>query len=58
MKYGFLPKLMWTAFKKSFKKELADTLREKAPENVMKKAHAKYKDIIAGLTSSTKMTVL
>lgn len=54
MKYGFLPKLMWTAFKKSFKKELADTLGEKAPENVMKKAHAKYKDIIAGVDEFDK----
>ena len=39
MKYGFMPKLMWAAYKGTFKKQLTETLREENPGEVMKFAH-------------------
>jgi len=46
MKYGFMPKLMWAAYKGTFKKQLTKTLREENPGEVMKFAHKKYKEIM------------
>lgn len=46
MKYGFMPKLMWTVYKGTFKKQLTETLREENPSVVMKFAHKKYKEIL------------
>lgn len=46
MKYSFLPKIMWTAFKGTFTKALSEALCEDEPRKVMKKAHEKYKEIL------------
>lgn len=54
MKYGFIEKLMWTGYKGSFKKHLSATLHEQEPKEVMKKAHRKYKEILAGVTEFDK----
>ena len=48
MKYGFMPKLMWTVYKGTFKKQLAKTLTE-YPNAGMTAAHKKYKEILAGI---------
>ena len=54
MKYGFMPKLMWAAYKGTFKKQLTETLREENPGEVMKFAHKKYKEILAGVDEFEK----
>ena len=54
MKYGFMPKLMWAAYKGTFKKQLTKTLREENPGEVMKFAHKKYKAILAGIDKFEK----
>lgn len=54
MKYGFMPKLMWTVYKGTFKKQLTETLREESPGEVMKSAHKKYKEILADVDEFEK----
>lgn len=54
MKYGFMPKLMWAAYKGTFKKQLTETLREESPGEVMKSAHKKYKEILADVDEFEK----
>lgn len=54
MKYGFMPKLMWTAYKGSFKKQLTETLGEAEPDKVMKSAHEKYKGILSAVNEFEK----
>lgn len=34
MKYGFLPRLMWTGCKNNFKKELTNSLNETSPQEI------------------------
>ncbi len=54
MKYSALPKLMWIVFKKDFKKQLTETFNESNPKQVMKNAHLKYKEILAGVDEFKK----
>lgn len=54
MKYGFIQKLMWAAYKGTFKKQLSEALRESDPKAVMKEAHKKYKEILADVTEFEK----
>lgn len=54
MKYGFLPKLMWTVYKGTFAKQLTETLNVADPKGVMKRAHAKYKEILSDVTEFDK----
>ena len=54
MKYGFMPKLMWTVYKGTFKKQLSEILREENPGEVMKLAHKKYKEILADVDEFEK----
>lgn len=54
MKYGFVQKLMWAGYKGTFSKHLTETLSEQEPEIVMKAAHKKYKEILAGVTEFEK----
>ena len=54
MKYGFMPKLMWAAYKGTFKKQLTKTLGEDSPNGVMKLAHRKYKEILFGIDEFEK----
>lgn len=54
MKYSALPKLMWMVFKKDFKKQLTETFNESNPKQVMKNAHLRYKEILAGVDKFKK----
>lgn len=54
MKYGFIENLMWTGYKGTFRKQLTQTLSEENPKEVMKKAHVKYKEILAGVPEFSK----
>lgn len=54
MKYGFMPKLMWAAYKGTFKKQLTKTLGEDSSDGVMKLAHKKYKEILADVDEFEK----
>ena len=54
MKYGFIQKVMWTGYKGSFKKHLTQTLSEPDSRAVMKSAHKKYKEILAGVDEFDK----
>lgn len=45
---------MWTGYKGSFKKQLTETFKEKDPDSVMKEAHKKYKEILAGVDEFEK----
>ena len=54
MKYGFMPKLMWVAYKGTFKKQLTKTLGEDSPNGVMKLAHRKYTEILFGINEFEK----
>lgn len=54
MKYGFVEKIMWSCYKGTFKKQLAETLREENPNAVMNAAHKKYKEILAGVDEFEK----
>lgn len=54
MKYGFMPKLMWAAYKGTFKKQLTKTLREENPNEVMKLARKKYREILDGVDEFEK----
>lgn len=54
MKYSALPKLMWMVFKKDFKKQLTETFNESNPKQVMKNAHLRYKEILAGVDEFEK----
>lgn len=47
MKYGFMQKMMWACYKRTFEKQLNGTFREENPRLVMKCAHKKYKEILA-----------
>lgn len=49
-----MPKLMWAAYKGTFKKQLTETLREESPGEVMKSAHKKYKEILADVDEFEK----
>ena len=49
-----MPKLMWAAYKGTFKKQLTKTLGEDSPNGVMKLAHKKYKEILADVTEFEK----
>ena len=54
MKYGFMQKLMWTAYKRTFKKQLSEVFREENPSAVMKSAQKKYKEILADVDEFEK----
>lgn len=54
MKYGFLPKIMWTAYKSTFKQHLTKTLKEADASATMNNAHKKYKEIILNLPQFDK----
>lgn len=54
MKFSALPKLMWMVFKKDFKKQLTETFNESNPKQVMKNAHLRYKEILAGVDEFKK----
>ena len=54
MKYGFMTKLMWVAYKGTFKKQLTKTLGEDSPNGVMKLAHKKYREILDGVDEFEK----
>jgi len=54
MTYGFMPKLMWAAYKGTFKKQLTKTLGEDSSNGVMKLAHKKYKEILADVDEFEK----
>ena len=54
MKYGFMPKLMWAAYKGTFKKQLTKTLGEDSPNGVMKLARKKYREILDGVDEFEK----
>ena len=54
MKYSALPKLMWMVFKKDFEKQLTETFNESNPKQVMKNAHLRYKEILAGVDEFKK----
>ena len=54
MKYSALTKLMWMVFKKDFKKQLTETFNESNPKQVMKNAHLRYKEILAGVDEFKK----
>lgn len=47
MQYGFMPKLMWTAFRGTFEKALSSELNVHNPKEVMKKVHKDYKRILS-----------
>ena len=49
-----MPKLMWTVYKGTFKKQLSETLREENPKDVMKSAHKKYKEILSDIDEFEK----
>lgn len=49
-----MPKLMWTVYKGTFKKQLTETLREENRGEVMKSAHKKYKEILFGVDEFEK----
>ncbi|MDE6760280.1 MAG: L-2-amino-thiazoline-4-carboxylic acid hydrolase [Lachnospiraceae bacterium] len=46
MRYGMMERLMWTAFKGGYKRELEHTLHIGNSSEVMKKAHKKYREMI------------
>ncbi len=54
MKYGFIQKVMWSGYKGTFEKHLSKTLKESNPKAVMKAAHEKYKEILAGVPEFDK----
>ena len=54
MKYGFIQKVMWSGYKGTFEKHLSETLKESNPKAVMKTAHEKYKEILAGVPEFDK----
>jgi len=54
MKYGLMQKAMWSFYKGSFKKHLTKTLKEANPNEVMKKAHKKYKEILSSVQEFDK----
>lgn len=54
MKYGFIQKVMWSGYKGTFEKHLSKTLKESNPKAVMKVAHEKYKEILAGVPEFDK----
>lgn len=54
MKYGFIQKVMWSGYKGTFEKHLSKTLKESNPKAVMKTAHEKYKEILAGVPEFDK----
>ncbi len=54
MKYGFIQKVMWSGYKGTFEKHLSKTLKESNPKAVMKIAHEKYKEILAGVPEFDK----
>ena len=54
MKYGFIQKVMWSGYKGTFEKHLSETLKESNPKAVMKAAHEKYKEILAGVPEFDK----
>lgn len=54
MKYGFIQKVMWSGYKGTFEKHLSKTLKESNPKEVMKAAHEKYKEILAGVPEFDK----
>lgn len=54
MTYGFMPKLMWAAYKGTFNKQLTKTLGEDSSNGVMKLAHKKYKEILADVDEFEK----
>lgn len=54
MKYTFLPKMMWVAFRGTFTEALSDVLNVKKPKTVMKRAHKKYKEILGDVDQFEK----
>lgn len=58
MKYGFMPKVMWAAFAKSFKKAICEVMPQENAMVVIKKAHAECKRILATATTSIRRNKL
>ena len=54
MKYGMLPKLMWSIYKPTFKRELKNVLKVDNASKVMKDAYIKYKEIILSIDEFDK----
>lgn len=54
MKYGFLPRAMWMAFSRSFRKALVIVLQEPDPATVMQKACKEYRAILGGVNEFDK----
>lgn len=54
MKYSVMQKAMWAVYSGTFEKGLSTDLNESNPKGVMKRAKAKYKDILKGLPEFDK----
>lgn len=54
MKYGIVPKMMWTGYRGTFRKHLSATLSETEPKTVMKAAHKKYREILSDVPEFEK----
>lgn len=54
MKYGILPRGMWIAFSRSFRKALTTVLHEPDPASVMRKAHRAYRAILDSVNTFDK----
>ena len=54
MKYGLIQRVFWAAFKGTFERELTDTLCEREPKKVMKRARAEYRRILSDVDEFEK----
>lgn len=54
MKYGIMPKVMWFAFRQSYKKAVQSVMPEENASRVMKKAHHHYREILADVDEFDK----
>lgn len=54
MKYGFMPKTMWSLFAKSFGKAMREVMPQENAKAVLKKARGEYKRILADVDEFDK----
>lgn len=54
MKYGFIQRVFWAAFKGTFERELTGVLCEREPKKVIKQAHAEYRKILSDIDEFEK----
>ena len=54
MKYGFMQRVFWAAFKGTFERELTGVLCEREPKRVIKQAHAEYRKILSDIDEFEK----